>query len=75
MLAFNPLNADLNPVCHLLALLGAHHILHISRIRVNAPLLICCILDYTIRKLLKSGGTGIDKRAVCTGDVNLLDVH
>jgi len=32
---FNPLNAKLNPMCHLLALLGAHHILHISRIRVN----------------------------------------
>jgi len=32
---FNPLNAKLNPICHLLALLGAHHILHISRIRVN----------------------------------------
>jgi len=35
--AFNPLNAELNPICHLLALLGAHHILHISRIRVNKP--------------------------------------
>jgi hypothetical protein len=31
----NPLNAELNPICHLLALLGAHHILHVSRIRVN----------------------------------------
>ena len=30
---FNNLNADLNPICHLLALLGAHHILHVSRIR------------------------------------------
>jgi hypothetical protein len=28
----NPLNAKLNPICHLLALLGAHHILHFSRI-------------------------------------------
>ena len=27
--------AELNPICHLLALLGAHHILHVSRIRVN----------------------------------------
>jgi len=26
----NPLNTKLNPICHLLALLGAHHILHIS---------------------------------------------
>jgi hypothetical protein len=32
---FNPLNAELNPICHLLALLGAHHILHVSRIRFN----------------------------------------
>jgi len=31
----NPLNAELNPTCHLLVLLGAHPILHISRIRVN----------------------------------------
>jgi len=31
----NPLNAELNPICHLLELLGAHHILHFSRIRVN----------------------------------------
>jgi hypothetical protein len=32
---FNPLSAKLNPISHLLALLGAHHILHVSRIRVN----------------------------------------
>jgi len=31
----NSLKAELNPICHLLALWGAHHILHISRIRVN----------------------------------------
>ena len=31
----NSLNAELNPICHLLALLGAHHFLHVSRIRVN----------------------------------------
>jgi len=31
----NPLNAELNPTCHLLALLGAYPILHISRIRVK----------------------------------------
>jgi hypothetical protein len=36
---FNPLNAKLNPICHLLALLWAHHILHISRIRVKSPVL------------------------------------
>jgi hypothetical protein len=32
---FNPLNDELNPICHLLALLGVHHILHVSRIRVK----------------------------------------
>jgi len=31
----NPLNAKLNPICHLLTLLGTHHILHVSRIRVK----------------------------------------
>jgi len=31
----NSLNAELNPTCHLLPLLGAHHILHVSRIRVK----------------------------------------
>ena len=25
----------LHPICHLLALIGAHHILHISRVMVN----------------------------------------
>jgi hypothetical protein len=37
---FHPLNAELNPICHLLALIGAHHILHVSWIRVNVPSLI-----------------------------------
>ena len=31
----NPLNAELNSICYLLALLGAHHFLHVSRIRVK----------------------------------------
>jgi len=31
-----PLNAELNPICHLLALLGVHHFLHVSRIRVKS---------------------------------------
>ena len=34
--SFNPLNAELNPICHLLALLGVHHFLHVSRIRVKS---------------------------------------
>ena len=31
----NPLNAELNPICYLLALL-AHHFLHVNRIRVKS---------------------------------------
>jgi len=35
MNVFNPLNPELNPICYLLALLGAHHFLHVSGIRVK----------------------------------------
>ena len=31
----NPLKPELIPICYLLALLGAHHFLHVSRIRVK----------------------------------------
>ena len=33
--SFNPLKPELNPICYLLALLGAHYFLHVSRIRVK----------------------------------------
>jgi hypothetical protein len=32
----NPLNAEINPTRHLLALVGARHIVHVSRVRVNS---------------------------------------
>jgi len=35
----NPLNTELNPICYLLALLGAHHFLHVNRIRVKSLIL------------------------------------
>ena len=35
VMSLNPLNAELNPICYLLALLGAHHLLHVSGIRVK----------------------------------------
>ena len=40
----NLLNAELNPICHLLALLEAHNILHVSRIRVKFLYIysLCC---------------------------------
>jgi hypothetical protein len=35
ILYYNTLNVELNPICHQLALLGAQHIFHVSRIRDN----------------------------------------
>ena len=35
VLVINPLKPELNPICYLLALLGDHHFLHVSRIRVK----------------------------------------
>jgi hypothetical protein len=40
------INAELNPICYLLALLGAHHILHVSRIRVNPIALLSEVLVF-----------------------------
>ena len=33
---FNPWNPELNPICYLLALLGAYDFLHVSKIRVKS---------------------------------------
>jgi len=57
-----PLNAELNPICHVLSLLGAHHILHVSRIRVKIHFLIllhnCCLsLPFAAAPLLLPAGT------------------
>jgi hypothetical protein len=40
-LRINPLDAELNSICYLLALLGAHHFLHVCRIRVKHIFLSC----------------------------------
>ena len=42
LLSLNPLNAELNPIRHLLALVGARHIVHVSRIRVNGAVIGQC---------------------------------
>ena len=49
---FNPLNAELNPICHLLALLGAHHILHVSGVRVKEIMSFC-----SVKKIVSMMGT------------------
>ena len=44
--ALNPLKPELNPICYLLALLGANHFLHVSRIRVKS-LTLRLLMSYT----------------------------
>jgi len=56
----NPLNPELNPICYLLALLGAHHFLLVSRIRVkllNFTLLISYIYGVPILDVSRSHTT------------------
>jgi hypothetical protein len=53
---FNPLNARLHPTCHLLALLGALHILHVSSIRVKR--------STYIQELFVIGRRGCDQRQI-----------
>jgi len=48
----NPLNTKLNPICHLLALLGAHHILHVSGLRVKSILHVHSIGEHDEQKVL-----------------------
>ncbi len=38
MMLFNTLNAELNPIYYFVALVGAHHIFHVSRVRVKRNL-------------------------------------
>ena len=42
----NPLNAKLNIICHLLALLEARHIFHVSGLRINV--IHMCIIAFCI---------------------------
>jgi hypothetical protein len=44
---FNPLNAELNPTCHLLALLGGATIVVVSRLRVKKLLTVGVHADIT----------------------------
>jgi hypothetical protein len=47
----NPLNAEFNPICCLLALVGTHHIFHVRGLRVNKIITILahCFRLYTVR--------------------------
>ena len=71
---FNPLNAELNPICPLLALFGAHHILHVSRKRAEIQVtwaVTLCWLVSSSRRFERSywfrsqGQTVLDYMYVC----------
>jgi hypothetical protein len=58
---FNPLNAELNPICYLMALLGAHHIPHVSRISVKTAsnLYVCNAMFFFFVTLRPNAGHGL----------------
>jgi len=66
---FKGLNAELNAICHLLVLLGAHPILHVSRIRVK---IVSCravgtLLQSSNRSMCVRSDLGTVKVHPCTG--------
>ena len=63
----NPLNAELNPICYLLALL-AHHFLHVSRIRVKS-LIIRILMSYIY------GAPILYRRSIYIYDISSLRVN
>ena len=85
--SINPLNAELNTICCLLALLGAHHFFHVSRIRVKSltlRLLMSYIYGASILDVSRShattqqvGRTPLDERSARRRDLYLTthDTH
>jgi hypothetical protein len=59
----DPSNAELNPICHLLALLGAHLILHVSRIRVNTDIRAAPLRESTLRGTHSGKCTDVHERS------------
>jgi hypothetical protein len=47
----NPLNAKLNPICHFLALLWAHPIFYVSRIRVNIYIFVSYLSNRNVAQI------------------------
>ena len=50
-MVLNPLNVELNPICHLLALLGGATIVVVSRLRVKHIKNIDTFIEYTANQV------------------------
>jgi hypothetical protein len=75
-MSVNPLNAELNPICHFLALLGARHILHVRGVRVNIKInILRCTVNkiskFMTRNILTKGGFGVFRGGGRRGGVYL----
>ena len=66
----NPLNAELNPICHLLALLGGATIVVVSRLSVNdtCVCMCMCVCVYIYIYNIKYLSNLISILSVCTPD-------
>jgi hypothetical protein len=66
-----PLHTELNPICHLLALLGAHHIFHISRKRIKCLWIISFVdaqkFAARLHQTLSAPASKIFVHRVCVG--------
>jgi hypothetical protein len=72
-LGINPLNAQWSPICHLLALLGAHHIFRVRRIRVK---LCGSCYSSTVTPMCLNHATGTCQKRMGRKDKNgIWDTH
>ena len=76
--SLNPLNAELNPICHLLALLGGATIVVVSRLRVKllmttsmfvAPRNVCDATQYLENHAIIRESSGRSVRQYCVEDI------
>ena len=74
MVNINPLNAELNPICHLLALLGAHLILHVSRIRVKINTTRMHKFGKNVKPYQNSGHQKVTRNKAHTEDTQTLGI-
>jgi hypothetical protein len=65
MCCINPISTQLNPICHFVALLGAQHILHVSRIRANNDYLIVMDLKVFTFRAVRSCSVSCQRAAPC----------